>query len=210
MKNTVSFFRICFLVLIYSGCNTSQGDNKVNNNALDSNRISQEDFKNHQETVEENVYMSLFGRLEIDLNKNPGTATYLLNNYLKAIKSNKGDVIFNHLNELDFLSTGKRKVMILEYGGTSIATYLCSFSDSFKVIDTRYLGTTTMFDNGHSENISYKLNPDKQVLVNETHYGAKNNHDSIAWEIDTIYFCSYSLLVNENGMIEKSGTNHCR
>jgi len=77
----------------------------------------------------------------------------------------------------------------------------CTFRNcGVDLLDARYIGTNTMFDQT-SHHIDYNILNEEQIEFHHVDWGYKPNH--VENEIDTIAYKKYVLTVSKNGKIAK-------
>ena len=93
-------------------------------------------------------------------------------------------------------------VSMLINSGTFEQMFLCTHDSTSKLIDSYYVGTSTMYDKGKSVSIEKKIINNSTIKFFHTDWGEKNNNG--VWEMDTL-----SHFIN-TVKIDTSGTIHVR
>ena len=91
-------------------------------------------------------------------------------------------------------------VTMLHNTGTSDQIFLCTHDNKFNLLDTYYIGTSTMFDET-SHTIEYKITRDNRLEFHHVDWGyVKRNGEH---EIDTLNYRKYILAITKTGKIVK-------
>ena len=91
-------------------------------------------------------------------------------------------------------------VTMLHNGGTFNQMIFCTHDNAYNLIDSYYVGKSTMFD-GASHTIRYNLIDNSNIKFEHVDWGY--THKDYSGEIDTINYYNYILEVNSTGRIIK-------
>ena len=101
---------------------------------------------------------------------------------------------------VDMMRTSNIYVSMLHNAGTSDQMFLCTHDKTFQLLDSYYIGTSTMFD-GTSHSIEYDKLSEDQLKFRHVDYGYVNNTDDD--EIDTLKHWECVLTLTKTGKIVK-------
>ena len=101
---------------------------------------------------------------------------------------------------LDLNTRNTFYVSFLHNTGTADQIFLCTHDSSFTLIDSYYIGKSTMFDKT-SLTIDYKLIEKNTIEFNQVYWGWVKKAEE--QEIDTLSCIKYRLYINEKGEIIK-------
>jgi hypothetical protein len=168
MKITYS---LIFLILL-SSCNLSSKD-KENQNVYVDNKKSFDSF---------------------NILKN-GMITYeqLDNFYPKVLDTVKKKAILT-VEILKLKPANNITTSILHNGGAFDQMFLCTHNSNFKLIDSKFIGTATDFDDGKSHTIEIDF-INNEIIFYQTDWGY------VGEEIDTINFIKTHIIISNKGQI---------
>ncbi len=103
---------------------------------------------------------------------------------------------------VDMMRTSNINVSMLQNAGTSNQMFLCTHDKNFQLLDSYYIGTSTMFD-GTSHSIEYEKISEDQLKFRHVDYGYVTITDLYNDEIDTLKYWEYVLAITKDGKIVK-------
>jgi hypothetical protein len=86
-------------------------------------------------------------------------------------------------------------VSFLHNGGAFDQLFLCTHNLKFKLIDSKFIGTATDFDDGKSHTIETDLINNNEIIFYQTDWGY------VGEEIDTINFVKTHIIISNKGQI---------
>jgi hypothetical protein len=99
---------------------------------------------------------------------------------------------------VDMMRGSNIYVSMLQNAGTSNQMFLCTHDTNFRLLDSYYIGTSTMFD-GTSHSIEYEKISEDQLKFRHVDYGYRKNSDED--DIDTLKYREYVLAITKGGKI---------
>jgi hypothetical protein len=103
-------------------------------------------------------------------------------------------------DQVDIKNSNDIYVSMLHNTGTFDQMFLCTHDNKFNLLDTYYIGTSTMFDKT-SHTIEYKIISDDKLEFHQVDWGyVKGNNEN---EIDTLNYSKYILTITKTGKIVK-------
>lgn len=100
--------------------------------------------------------------------------------------------------KVDIKNNNEIYLSILHNTGTSEQMFLCTHDNKFNLLDTYYIGTSTMFDKT-SRTIEYKTLSNDKLEFHHVDWGYVKGND----EIDTLNYRKYTLTITKAGKIVK-------
>lgn len=194
MKTLTAILILIFLIIL--GC-TNETKTTSNTSKLKSDKIfidSAMQYKTPDSTQNPNEVKYNYLPIHGALNQKQ------IDRYYPKILDTITDRRIIGANQIDIKNNKGIYVSMLHNTGTFDQMFLCTHDNKFNLLNTYYIGTSTMFDK-KSHTIEYKIISDDKLEFHHVDWGYVKENDEN--EIDTLNYRKYILTITNTGKIVK-------